>query len=99
MKRNEGDIWERSHEIVIKHKGKIKNYYRYLVEEYIGFEIPEGYTVHHINEDHTDNRIENFCIIPTPLHVWIHRTRDTKDLLESNLDKIKNNPRLLKGVK
>lgn len=95
MKRNEGDIWFRNGEKVIKFKGKIKTYYRYLVEHYIGFELPEGYTVHHLNEDHTDNRIENLCVIPTKLHVWIHRTGKTKNLLESNLKKIRDNPSVI----
>lgn len=98
MKRNEGDTWIRNKEMVIKYNGKIKTYYRYLVEKEIGFELPEGYTVHHLNEDHTDNRIENLCVIPTKLHVWIHRTGKTKDLLESNIIKIKNNPNIIRKL-
>jgi len=96
MKRIEGDIWTRNKEKFIKHNGNIKTYYRYLVEQYIGFKLPAGYTIHHLNENHEDNRLENLCVIPTKLHVWIHRTGKTKDLFESNLDKIKNNPGLIR---
>lgn len=98
MKRKELDVWFRNGERVIKYKGKIKTYYRYVVEYYLGFEIPPGYTVHHLNEDHSDNRLENLCIIPTKLHVWIHRTGGSKDILSSNIEKVKNNPKLVNHV-
>lgn len=90
MKHNLNDIWEdKKGELYIKTIEGTKSYYRFLVQEYLGFEIPKGYVVHHINWNHRDNRLENFLLIPTPLHVWIHRTKGTKDLFSSNLEKIK----------
>ena len=75
----------------IKTEEGTKTYYRYLVEQYLGFKIPNGYSIHHLNENHSDNRLENFLILPTSLHFYIHRTKGTKNLFESNLEKIKEN--------
>lgn len=88
MKRNEGDVWFRSKEQVIKHNGEIKTYYRYLVEEYIGKKIPEGFVIHHIDWNHKNNTLENFLIIPANIHNWIHRCK-VKDIFVTNLDKFK----------
>lgn len=90
MKHLLGDTWQNKNgEKYIKTEQGRKLYYRYLVEQYIGHPIPEGYTVHHIDFNHTNNTLDNFLLIPTALHVWIHRTKFTKNLFVSNLSKFK----------
>lgn len=91
MKRNVGDIWKtKAGEINIKNKlNKTQSYHRYLVEEYLGFTIPKGLIIHHINFNHYDNYLANFLIIPAALHIWIHRTKCS--YLSSNLETFKNN--------
>lgn len=36
--------------------------------------IPEGFHVHHINGDKTDNRLENLCLASASGHVALHRS-------------------------
>jgi hypothetical protein len=88
MKRNEGDVYERSGELVIKHNGKIQSYYRFLVEQYLGQQIPAGYIVHHIDFDHNNNSLDNLMLMPQTLHCWVHRCK-AQGLFVSNLDKFK----------
>lgn len=95
MRHKIGDIYLRKGETYIKTDHGTKSYHRYLVEQFLGFKIPTGFTVHHINYNHLDNRLENLCLIPTKLHVWIHRVKGGIDLLESNLPKIKDNPSII----
>lgn len=55
----------RSH-ICIIHPNKrkqIKSYPRYLLEQHLGRELTKEETVDHINNDFTDNRIENLQIL------------------------------------
>lgn len=37
-------------------------------------EIPEGYIVHHINEDKSDNRLENLELMSMSAHSRMHKT-------------------------
>jgi len=39
------------------------SYARYLMSVHLGFEVPEGYEVDHINDDKTDDRIENLQVL------------------------------------
>lgn len=41
--------------------------HRYIWEKEIG-KIPDGWDIHHINEDKADNRIENFECLPKAEH-------------------------------
>ena len=34
--------------------------------------IPEGYDVHHINQNKLDNRIENLVLLPHKVHIHLH---------------------------
>ena len=90
MKHKIGDIWiTGSGETNIKtNTGKTQSYHRFLVEEYFGFQIPNGYVIHHIDFNHLNNTLSNFLIIPTALHIWIHRTKT--NYLSSNLEVFKN---------
>lgn len=49
--------------------------HRYIVHE-AGIEIPEGWHVHHINRDRTDNRLENLSVVSSGLHRHQHRRLD-----------------------
>ena len=99
MKHQLNDIWiDKKGEIQIKTPEGTKSYYRYLVEQYIGFPLPKGYTVHHIDCNHSNNELQNLMIVPTPIHVWIHRTNGTKLLFESNLDRIKEHPEIIEDT-
>jgi hypothetical protein len=101
MKRNIGDIWTRSTKVVYKKSSHIKTemyikttegtklYHRFLVEQFLGFPIPPGIVVHHINDVHSDNRLENFLLIPTALHFHIHRCRAI-GIFVSNLQLMKD---------
>lgn len=85
-----GDIWkDKKGETYIKTETGTKTYYRYLVEQFIGCSLPECLTVHHIDLDHTNNDIDNFLVIPTALHFYIHRVRGVNGLLTSNVRHIK----------
>jgi hypothetical protein len=96
MKHELGSIWiDRKGETYIKTDNGTKTYYRFLVEDYLGFEIPEGYTIHHIDYNHNNNSLDNILIVPTPIHVWIHRCIGNKNIFVSNLEKIKRNPNIL----
>lgn len=56
----------RSHICIIKEDGtrQTKSYPRYILEQYLGRELSTDETVDHINNDYTDNRIENLQILP-----------------------------------
>jgi hypothetical protein len=88
VKRELGEIWIRDNEKYIKTDDGIKSYYRYLVEQYLGFPIHPGYIVHHINGNHNDNRLENFLILPKSLHFYVHRC-GALSLFSSNLEIMK----------
>jgi len=47
--------------------------YRLIMEEHIGRYLNKKEIVHHINRDHTDNRIENLQIVNRVEHMKIHR--------------------------
>lgn len=46
--------------------------HRKIWEEFYGEKIPEGYVVHHINEDVTDNRISNLTLMTHEEHLSHH---------------------------
>lgn len=51
---------------IIKYDGKkriTQSYPRYLMEQYLGRELLEDETVDHINDDFTDNRLENLQLL------------------------------------
>ena len=45
--------------------------HRYVWEKERG-KIPEGWDIHHINEDRSDNRIENLECLPKPEHTRLY---------------------------
>lgn len=44
-------------------KRRTQSYPRYIMEQHLGRELEEWEHVDHINEDHTDNRIENLQLL------------------------------------
>ena len=55
----------RKHIVIIYDDGtrKTKSYPRFLMEQYLGRELLDEETVDHINEDFTDDRIENLQLL------------------------------------
>lgn len=55
----------RSHICITHDDGRkqTKSYPRYIIEQYLGRELTTDETVDHINNDFTDNRIENLQIL------------------------------------
>jgi hypothetical protein len=52
--------------------GKHKYVHRVVMEEHIGRKLTRQETVHHLNEDKCDNRIENLLIMSNKDHVLFH---------------------------
>lgn len=52
--------------------GKKKYVHRMVMEEFLGRELDRKETVHHINGDKTDNRIENLVLMKTSEHIRHH---------------------------
>lgn len=48
------------------------------VWKYHNGEIPKGYHVHHIDEDRTNNQIENLGLLPARLHLSFHQREEKR---------------------
>ena len=44
-----------------------------VIEESLGFHIPRGHQVHHLNHKPDDDRIENLALVTRSAHLRIHR--------------------------
>lgn len=75
-------------------------------ENYYNKSVPKGYVVHHINEDKSDNRIENLCLMSSSEHIRHHhigakRPLETREKIgqktKERLSKPENHP-LYKNV-
>ena len=49
-------------------------YHRWLMEQHLGYTLPEDMLVHHVNHNKTDNRIENLEVMARSLHLSHHKT-------------------------
>ena len=58
-----------------QHKGK--RLHR-AVWEFFNGEIPEGYHVHHIDEDRSNNNIENLSLMPGVEHMTMHAQEESR---------------------
>lgn len=46
--------------------------HRLVIEEHLGFILPDGFVVHHINGVKDDNRIENLAVMTAGAHSTLH---------------------------
>ena len=59
--------------IVTRKEGNYnKSLHKCVVEDYYG-EIPVNHSIHHINGDKNDNRIENLIVLPVEQHQTLHK--------------------------
>lgn len=66
------------YQISTRKEGNHKKYLHILVwEDFYGKSIPEGYVIHHLNRDKTDNRIQNLQCCKASEHTRFHG-KDTK---------------------
>jgi hypothetical protein len=63
--------WKNRKKIKIA-EGHWQPYHRYLIEQKIGRELEGNEVVHHINEDKTDDRIENLELLSNSEHRSLH---------------------------
>jgi len=56
--------------------------HRLEMSKFIGVPLPSGAHVHHINGNKSDNRIENLAIVSARGHNNIHKTIQTKVIIE-----------------
>lgn len=50
--------------------------HRVVMQEYLGYDIPEGYEVHHLDSDRTNNHIDNLIMLSKQDHLKLHRFMD-----------------------
>jgi len=62
------------HNTKINNKWVRRTYYNYITKNTLGYNfIPNGWIIHHINKNKTDDRIENLVMIPNDLHTKYHQ--------------------------
>jgi HNH endonuclease len=59
-------------------KRRTQSYPRYLMEQFLGRLLEDWETVDHVNEDPTDNRIENLQILTLPANIAKHFDQNNK---------------------
>ena len=72
-----------------KHRERLHCY----VWRYFNGPIPEGFHVHHINEDKGNNDIENLCCIPGRLHTKYHSIEYAENHYGSVIENLNKNVR------
>ena len=55
-------------------KDKYEAEHRLVMEKSLGRTLQKHEHIHHLNEDKTDNRVENMILVNRPEHMKIHRT-------------------------
>lgn len=72
-----------------KHRERLHCY----VWRYFNGPIPEGFHVHHIDEDKGHNDIENLCCLPGRLHTKYHSIEHVKNNYSSVIENLNKNAR------
>lgn len=74
VKRNygEGSIDSQGY-IKVEKNGKTVPMHRWLMEQHLGKKLLPSQIVHHINEDKSDNRIENLEVMDRGDHIRLHK--------------------------
>jgi len=49
--------------------------HRYIMENALGFQLPDSFDVHHINGKKDDNRIENLVVMTHKAHTILHNRK------------------------
>ena len=60
--------------------GKRELLHRYVYENEIGC-IPDGWDIHHIDHDKTNNHIDNLVAMPKSIHAWLF-AKERADIVE-----------------
>jgi hypothetical protein len=71
--------------------------HRYVWEQHYGA-IPENIEIHHINEDKSDNRIENLKALNKIDHFKLHHTKEDRKLANHKYPLRKDNSSGYKGI-
>lgn len=50
-----------------------KKNYRKFYEEIIGYKIPKGFDIHHLDYDNNNNKFDNLLMLPKKLHNKFHK--------------------------
>ena len=58
------------------------------VRRSFGIRLPKGWVIHHLNGDHSDDRIENLVALPKDMHDAYHSIACDMELVERNLCKL-----------
>lgn len=53
--------------------GKKVRAHRWIMEQHLGRKLQPGEQVHHINKNPLDNRVENLTVLPTKVHMQLHK--------------------------
>lgn len=69
-----------------------------MVWEYHNGKIPQGYHVHHVDEDRSNNAIENLRIMPGNEHVSVHANEQERvDMSRGNIERAREAARKWHG--
>ena len=52
--------------------------HRYVIEKALGYTLPDGFDIHHINGKKDDNRIDNLVVMTHKAHTILHNKEGRK---------------------
>ena len=77
-------------------EGNSKKYlHRLIWEDHYGKKVPHGYSIHHINLDKTDNRIQNLQCVERGAHTGFHnKIREVSEETRNKLSELNKGKKL-----